>query len=81
MSVKLVMGVQRDSLEGIKKFGGHGGTVVFPHLLAELENALRFEMGEVGVRIVRNKFLMNTIYRGMRAADVSGVGLHWLRRS
>ena len=42
------MGVQRDSLEGIQKFGGDDGTVVFPLFLTELENALRFEMGEVG---------------------------------
>ena len=39
MAVKLVMGIQRDSLEGIKKFGGDDGTVVFQHFLTELENA------------------------------------------
>ena len=71
MSVKLVMGAQKDSLEGIEKFGGDDGTVVFPHFLTEVENALRFEMGEVGVQIMRNKFSMNTIKRGERVDKVS----------
>ena len=39
MSVKVVVGAQKDSLEGIEKFGGDNGTVVFPHFLTELENA------------------------------------------
>ena len=47
--------------------------MVFPHFLTELENALRFEMGEVGVQIMRNKFSTNTIKRGERVDKVSGL--------
>ena len=39
MSVKLVMGAQKDSIEGIQMFGGDDGTVVFPHFLTELETS------------------------------------------
>ena len=42
MSVKLVMGAQRDSLEKLEKFGGEDGGVIFPHFWQDLENALRF---------------------------------------
>ena len=61
MSVKLVMGAQRDSLEKLEKFGGEDGGVIFPHFRQVLENALRFELGEVGVMILRNQFPMDTI--------------------
>ena len=33
MSVKLVMGAQRASLEKLEKFGGENGTVIFPHFI------------------------------------------------
>ena len=39
MSVKLVMGAQRDSLEKLEKFGGEDGGVIFPHFRQDLENA------------------------------------------
>ena len=46
MSVKLVMGAQRDSLEKLEKFGGEDGTVIFPHFITELENTLRWAKWE-----------------------------------
>ena len=73
MSVKLVMGAQRDSLEKLEKFGGEDGGVIFPHFRQDLENALRFELGEVGVMILRNQFPMNTIKRGERVDKVPGL--------
>ena len=66
MSVKLVMGAQRDSLEKLEKFGGEDGGVIFPHFRQDLENALRFELGEVGVMILRNQFPMNTMYDSIK---------------
>ena len=73
MSVKLVMGAQRDSLEKLEKFGGEDGGVIFPHFRQVLENALRFELGEVGVMILRNQFPMDTIKRGERVDKVPGL--------
>ena len=73
MAVKLVMGAQRDSLEKLEKFGGEDGGVIFPHFRQDLENALRFELGEVGVMILRNQFPMNTIKRGERVDKVPGL--------
>ena len=38
MSVKLVMGAQRDSLEKLEKFGGEDGGVIFPHFRQDLRD-------------------------------------------
>ena len=47
--------------------------MIFPHFRQDLENALRFELGEVGVMILRNQFPMNTIKRGERVDKVPGL--------
>ena len=73
MADKLVMGRQNDSLGDIEKFGGSEANVAWPHFFQDVENALRFEMGEVGIMILHNKFPMNSIQRGERVDQEPGL--------
>ena len=73
MADKLVMGGQKDSLGDIKKFGGMEANVAWPHFFQDVENALRFEMGEVGIMILHNKFPVNSVQRGERVDQEPGL--------
>ena len=73
MADKLVMGGQKDSLGDIKKIGGMEANVAWPHFFQDVENALRFEMGDVGIMILHNKFPMNSIQRGERVNQEPGL--------
>ena len=73
MADKLVMGRQNDSLGDIEKFGGSEANRAWPHFFQDVENALRFEMGEVGIMILHNKFPMNLVQRGESVALEPGL--------
>ena len=73
MADKLVMGGQKDSLGDIEKFGGSEANVAWPHFFQDMENALRFEMGEVGIMILHDKYPMKAIQRGERVDQEPGL--------
>ena len=73
MADKLVMGGQKDSLGDIKKFCGMEANVAWPHFFQDVENALRFEMGEVGIMILHDKYPMKAIQRGERVDREPGL--------
>ena len=73
MADKLVMGGQKDSLGDIKKFGGMEANVTWPHFFQDVENALRFEMGNVGIMILNNTFPVNSVQRGGRVDQEPGL--------
>ena len=49
---KVVMGDQKDVLEGMTKFSGNDGAVVWPMWKDDLMNRVKFELGTVAVRIL-----------------------------
>ena len=73
MADKLVMGRQVDSLAAIDKFGGSEANVAWPHFFQDVENALKFEMGNVGNMILNNKFPVNSVQRGERVDQEPGL--------
>ena len=73
MADKLVMGRQVDSLAAIDKFGGSEANVAWPHFFQDVENALKFEMGNVGNMILNNKFPVHSVQRGGRVDQEPGL--------
>ena len=73
MADKLVMGRQVDSLAAIDKFGGMEANVAWPHFFQDVENALKFEMGNVGTMILNNTFPVNSVQRGERVDQEPGL--------
>ena len=80
MADKLVMGRQVDSLAAIDKFGGSEANVAWPHFFQDIENALKFEMGNVGNMILNNQYPVHAVQRGQRVDQERGIPSASMRR-
>ena len=60
------MGDQKDVLEGMTKFSGNDGAVVWPMWKDDLMNRVKFELGTVAVRILEGKIRKEQVKTGVR---------------
>ena len=60
------MGDQKDVLEGMTKFSGNDGAVVWPMWKDDLMNRVKFELGTVTVRILEGKIRKEQVKAGVR---------------
>ena len=61
---QVVMGDRKDSLLGMVKFSGNDGAIVWPLWKDDLMNRIKFELGDVAIRILEGKLKESKIKRG-----------------
>ena len=68
------MGDQKDVLEGMTKFSGNDGAVVWPMWKDDLMNRVKFELGTVAVRILEGKIRKDQVKVGVRIKAIQSLG-------
>ena len=67
------MGDQKDVLEGMTKFSGNDGAVVWPMWKDDLMNRVKFELGTVAVRILEGKIRKDQVKIGVRIKTIQSL--------
>ena len=67
---QVVMGDKKDSLQGMVKFSGNDGAIVWPLWKDDLMNRIKFELGDVAIRILEGKLKESEIKRGDKCEKV-----------
>ena len=67
------MGDQKDVLEGMTKFSGNDGAVVWPMWKDDLMNRVKFELGTVAVRILEGKIRKDQVKIGVRIKAIQSL--------
>ena len=67
---EVVMGYRKDSLDGMVQFSGNDGAIVWPLWKDNLMNRVKFELGDVAVRILEGKLKETEVKRGDKCEKV-----------
>ena len=67
---QVVMGDRKDSLLGMVKFSGNDGAIVWPLWKDKLYHRIKFELGDVAIRILEGKLKESEIKRGDKCEKV-----------
>ena len=67
---QVVMGDRKDSLEGMVQFSGNDGAIVWPLWKDNLMNRVKFEFGDVAIRILEGKLKEDDVKRGDKCEKV-----------
>ena len=74
---QVVMGDKKDSLQGMVKFSGNDGAIVWPLWKDKLYHRIKFELGDVAIRILEGKLKESEIKRGDKCEKVQDLIEVW----